>query len=100
MTPAALETDDKNTKDQQNINEEDYGEDLSPKKDGGVRKIVLSEGVGSTTTPNASLVSVKYVGRFLNGKEFDSNIGSDPFKFVLGQGTSCKSHDSFIFRIV
>jgi len=31
-------------------------------------------------------VSVKYVGRFLNGMEFDSNIGSEPFKFVLGEG--------------
>ena len=64
-----------------------YGEDISPEKDGGVRKIIKVAGGGGDKPPIGSKVRVYYSGRFLTGEEFDSNIGKkDPFEFEHGKG--------------
>ncbi len=45
---------------------------------------VIGQGAEAT---NGSKVSVHYVGRLLNGKQFDSSIDRDtPFTFTLGKG--------------
>ncbi|KAK3715214.1 hypothetical protein QZH41_018319, partial [Actinostola sp. cb2023] len=93
MTPTALETGEESKQEAQNNNEELYGVDLTENQDGGVRKRVLVEGTGLNTAPTGSSVSVKYTGKFLNGDEFDSNIGSEPFQFVLGEGVVIRGWD-------
>ena len=63
-----------------------YGEDITPAKDGGVRKIIKKEGNGDRP-PIGSKAKVYYAGTLLDGEEFDSNIGrKDPFEFELGRG--------------
>lgn len=41
------------------------------------------------TGPEAKMgdkVKVHYTGTLMNGKEFDSSVGKDPFEFTIGQG--------------
>lgn len=65
---------------------EEYGEDITPKKDGGVRKITKTKGKGDQP-PFGSKVRVYYSGKFLDGQEFDSNVGrKEPFEFEVGKG--------------
>ncbi|KXJ23190.1 peptidyl-prolyl cis-trans isomerase FKBP4 [Exaiptasia diaphana] len=93
MSPTSMETAETSASPAQNNEEEMYGVDLTESKDGGVRKVVLCEGTGLSTVPTGSVVSVKYIGKFMNGDEFDSNIGGEPFKFVLGQGVVIRGWD-------
>ncbi|EDO43207.1 predicted protein [Nematostella vectensis] len=73
--------------------EEEYGVDITPKKDGGVRKRILSEGHGAEMANVGCTVVVRYVGKFLNGEEFDSNTGGVPFEFVLGESVVIQGWD-------
>ena len=64
-----------------------FGEDISPAKDGGVRKIVKEEGHGGELPPIGSKVRVYYSGTLMTGEEFDSNFGKrEPFEFEHGKG--------------
>ncbi|KAH9938946.1 hypothetical protein B0H21DRAFT_757649 [Amylocystis lapponica] len=62
---------------------------------------VLSGGLKITdskvgTGPQAKkgdTVSMRYIGKLLNGKVFDSNLKGKPFKFRLGQGEVIKGWD-------
>lgn len=76
---------------------EEYGEDITANKDGGVRKKILRQGTESESPPKGCKALVHYVGRFLNGDQFDSSRDKEePFKFELGKGRfeiSVKSHN-------
>lgn len=71
-----------------------YGEDITPAKDGGVRKLIEVEGHGEKP-PIGSKVRVYYSGKLMTGEEFDSNVGKrEPFEFEHGKGklTYCCLH--------
>ncbi|XP_063222943.1 FK506-binding protein 59 [Bacillus rossius redtenbacheri] len=67
--------------------------DVTPDGDGGVLKEIVKEGVGECPCPG-SKVRVHYVGKLLDGSEFDSSRGrSEPFEFNLGKGSVIKAWD-------
>lgn len=63
--------------------------DISPKKDEGVLKEIIQEGVGDELPPNGCNVNVHYTGTLLDGTKFDSSRDrNQPFSFELGKGKS------------
>lgn len=72
----------------------DWGEDISPDKDGKLFKKVLQEGSGSEYPPEGDEVVVHYTGRLLSGVVFDSSVErGEIFKFPLGRGQVIKGWD-------
>ncbi|TWW76381.1 peptidyl-prolyl cis-trans isomerase FKBP4 isoform X1 [Takifugu flavidus] len=70
------------------------GEDVTPKQDGGVLKLVKREGTGTELPMTGDQVFVHYEGRFLDGTLFDhSRSRNDWFSFVLGKGQVIKAWD-------
>ena len=66
---------------------EEWGEDISPDKDGKVFKRVLAEGEGDAMPGGGDEVYVHYTGRLLDGTVFDSSVErNELFKFKLGEG--------------
>jgi FKBP-type peptidyl-prolyl cis-trans isomerase FkpA len=51
----------------------------------GLYYYISKKGNGAAATPG-STVSVNYVGKLLNGTEFDSSVGKDPLEFQVGVG--------------
>nr|XP_020487038.2 peptidyl-prolyl cis-trans isomerase FKBP4 [Labrus bergylta] len=63
------------------------GEDITPKKDGGVLKLVKREGTGTELPMTGDKVFVHYVGTLLDGTHFDSSRDrGEKFSFELGKG--------------
>lgn len=82
------------TEEQQEAPPEEWGEDISPDKDNGIFKKVLTPGSGSETPPPGCQVFVHYTGRLLNGEVFDSSVErNEKFKFKLGEGQVIKGWD-------
>lgn len=50
----------------------------------GLKYVCLKKGDGVKPVAGQKL-KVFYTGKFMNGKEFESNRGSSPFKFTLGK---------------
>ncbi|KAL3265474.1 hypothetical protein HHI36_009678 [Cryptolaemus montrouzieri] len=68
--------------------------DICPKKDGGVMKEIIQEGIGVETPTPGSNVKVHYTGTLLDGSKFDSSRDRDrPFEFNLGKGSVIKAWD-------
>jgi len=59
------------------------GEDLSPKKDGGILRRIITPGKGFETPNEGAKVEVKLIGR-VNGTEFDNR---EKVEFPIGEGT-------------
>ena len=59
---------------------------ISVTQDGGVKKVILTEGTGPIPIPGQK-VACHYVGTFTDGKKFDSSRDrGKPFEFTIGQG--------------
>lgn len=72
----------------------DWGEDISPQKDGGLFKKIITEGRGKETAMEGDEVFVHYVGTLLDGSVFDSSRDrNEHFKFTLGKGQVIKGWD-------
>ncbi|CAB1422345.1 unnamed protein product [Pleuronectes platessa] len=70
------------------------GEDITPKKDGGVLKLVKKEGTGTELPMTGDKVFVHYVGTLLDGTPFDSSRDrGEKFSFELGKGQVIKAWD-------
>lgn len=70
------------------------GEDITPKKDGGVLKLVKREGTGTEQPMTGDKVFVHYVGTLLDGTQFDSSRDrGEKFSFELGKGQVIKAWD-------
>jgi FKBP-type peptidyl-prolyl cis-trans isomerase len=54
-------------------------------KPSGLYFIELSAGTGVQAT-DKDTVAIMYKGKFLSGRIFDTNIGDDPFPFIVGSG--------------
>ena len=61
--------------------------DISPEKNGKLIKEIRKEGAGDELPGKGEKVSVLYIGKFLDGKEFDKSTNENsPFTFELGEG--------------
>ncbi|XP_068579475.1 peptidyl-prolyl cis-trans isomerase FKBP4 [Cebidichthys violaceus] len=70
------------------------GEDITPKKDGGVLKLVKREGTGTELPMTGDKVFVHYVGTLVDGSHFDSSRDrGEKFSFELGKGQVIKAWD-------
>ena len=78
--------------------EEKESEEKKPEED-KIRKLpsgLIIEDVQVGTGPRAKAgkkVSVRYIGKLMNGKTFDSNTKGAPFSFKLGKGEVIKGWD-------
>ena len=72
----------------------EWGDDVTPEKDGGLFKKILQEGVEEGNPLKSDEVFVHYTGRLLNGMVFDSSVErGEPFKFKLGTEAVIKGWD-------
>ncbi|XP_048365934.1 peptidyl-prolyl cis-trans isomerase FKBP4 isoform X1 [Sphaerodactylus townsendi] len=74
--------------------EAEAGVDITPKRDGGVLKIVKKGGVGTESPMIGDKVMVHYTGWLLDGTQFDSSRDrKDKFSFDFGKGEVIKAWD-------
>lgn len=72
----------------------EWGEDVTPDKDGGLFKTILQPGAEGDGPLKNDEVFVHYTGRLLNAEVFDSSVDrGEPFKFKLGTGAVIKGWD-------
>jgi FK506-binding protein 4/5 len=68
--------------------------DVTPDKDGGILKQILTEGHGYERPSAGNEVEVHYTGRLVDGTVFDSSVTrGERFKFKLGEGSVIKGWD-------
>lgn len=66
------------------------------KSNTGIRYLVLENGSGETAK-RGDMVSVVYIGRFINGDSFDEQIDpKKPFTFRLGRGKVIQGWDQIL----
>ena len=73
---------------------QDWGDDITEEKNGGLFKKILTPGQSSERPLSGDEVYVHYTGRLLNGTVFDSSVErGELFKFKLGEGQVIKGWD-------
>lgn len=65
----------------------DKGWDASIDSLSGIRYVIHVEGDPNIKAEYLDTISLHYQGELLDGTQFDSSIGKDPLKFVLGSGS-------------
>lgn len=76
------------------VEDKDWGEDISPDQNKLLFKKILMPGTGSESPITGNEVIVHYTGRLLNGEVFDSSVDrNEKFKFKLGQQQVIKGWD-------
>lgn len=79
----------------------DWGDDISPQKDGGLFKNILTAGHSVEHPLHGDEVFVHYTGRLLSGEVFDSSVDrGEMFKFKLGQSQVIKGWDVGVATMV
>ncbi len=68
------------------------------KTESGVYYIITKPGKGAKPTAGKT-VQVNYVGKLLNGSEFDSSVGKDPLQFSVGVGQVIPGWDEGIMLL-
>ncbi len=73
----------------------DYKPTEAPPLPPGPEKLeIVDEKVGDgPEAKKGDKVKVHYTGTLMNGKQFDSSVGKDPFSFTIGQGMVIKGWD-------
>lgn len=59
----------------------------------GIKKSVTKQGDNKTFPKRGQTVTVHYKGRLTNGKQFDTSVGREPFKFQIGAGRVIRGWD-------
>ena len=59
----------------------------------GVQKQIQKAGDNKNFPKPGQLVTVHYIGKLTNGKQFDSSVGRQPFSFKIGVGQVIKGWD-------
>lgn len=67
--------------------------DITPEKNGGVLKEIITPGTGDETPGDGCSVTVHYTGKLVDGTEFDSSRLRGKFDFNLGTGSVIKAWD-------
>jgi FKBP-type peptidyl-prolyl cis-trans isomerase FkpA len=67
----------------------DKNDDTTVTTDSGLKYVDLKVGEGKEAT-EGSAVKVLYTGTLENGKQFDSNIGGEPYEVVIGKSSVIK----------
>ncbi|KAM4699221.1 peptidyl-prolyl cis-trans isomerase FKBP5 isoform 1-T2 [Discoglossus pictus] len=77
------------------------GEDITPKQDRGVLKIIKRQGLSTESPMTGDKVSVHYTGKLSNGKTFDSSWErNEHFIFSLGKGQVIRAWDIGVSTMV
>lgn len=73
----------------------DYKPTEAPPLPPGPEKLeIVDEKVGEgPEAKKGDKVKVHYTGTLMNGKQFDSSVGKEPFSFTIGQGMVIKGWD-------
>jgi FKBP-type peptidyl-prolyl cis-trans isomerase len=58
-----------------------------------MEKVDVVVGKGPDAAKKGDLIFMEYTGTHVDGSEFDSNVGKDPFSFILGTGAVIKGWD-------
>jgi len=64
-----------------------------------VLKVTKAPGDGKTFPQRGQRVTVDYTGQLLNGRQFDSSEGRDPFVFTIGKGEVIRGWDEGVAQM-
>ena len=65
----------------------------------GVQKQTQKPGDGKNFPKRGQSVTVHYTGKLMNGKQFDSSVGKQPFTFKIGMGQVIKGWDEGVAKM-
>lgn len=72
---------------------------ISPQKRSSGLYYLVTKSTDGAKPLSGKTVYVNYTGKLINGTIFDSNVGKDPFKFILGRGQVILGWDEGIAQL-